>query len=119
MLRGISFVVPFKPMGKERPRMGMGGRFYTPPRTREYENLVATHAAIAMGFERPLEGRVVLQIELYPDQAVVCVKELDRPKPAGRLVDLDNAAKALADAMIGIVYKDDSQIDHLEITRHG
>jgi crossover junction endodeoxyribonuclease RusA len=65
------------------------------------KDVVARLAAIRAA---PLFGRLHVQVEVFP--------------PDSRRRDLDNLQKALLDALqCGGAYRDDSQIDHLEITR--
>lgn len=53
---------------------------------------------------KPLGGRLAVRLDAYP--------------PDRRKRDLDNIGKAFLDALIhGGVYRDDSQIDRLEIIR--
>jgi crossover junction endodeoxyribonuclease RusA len=65
---------------------------------------VAFAAARPSGWTGPLEGRLSARVNLHP--------------PTRRAIDIDNRMKALLDAMEHAgVYRDDSQIDHLEIVR--
>lgn len=52
---------------------------------------------------KPYTGRLMLIISVHP--------------PDNRRRDLDNILKALLDAMEGMLYEDDSQIDELLIRR--
>lgn len=96
-----SFVVPGTPVGKERARKGKNGTFYTPTRTREYENLVAWEARMAhVGDTFP--GPVKLDLLI---------------KSSKCRADTSNILKAIEDAMNGIVYNDDRQIMEIHIRR--
>lgn len=96
-----TFYVPGSPRGKERPRKGKNANFYTPSRTREYENLVAWGARIAHHGD-PFEGpvKLVLAISSCKSRA-----------------DTSNILKSIEDGMNGIVYFDDKQIMEIHITR--
>jgi crossover junction endodeoxyribonuclease RusA len=52
---------------------------------------------------RPTEENVSIRIEVYP--------------PDRRRRDIDNVLKALLDSLNGVVYHDDSQIHHLEVSK--
>lgn len=94
----ISFTVDVNPLPKQRPRLGLRGNTYTPQKTRDYEQLIAQHAMIAMHRANAdmLEGDIELTLRFY--------------RKDDRRVDLDNLIKACSDAMNGIIYYDDSQI---------
>lgn len=108
----ITFTVPGKPRGKGRPRFSRG-RAYTPEKTREYEELIRRCYLLHGGVK--LEGAVTLSIlAIYPipkktkaadRQRMVQGYELPLKKPDG-----DNIEKAVADALNGVAYDDDSQI---------
>lgn len=97
----VIFVVDVDPQPKQRPRVA-NGHAYTPTKTREYENHVAWLARIAMG-ERP------------PMTAAVGVR-MDFQRTDRRRVDLDNMAKAVMDAINGVCFVDDWQVEDLHAT---
>lgn len=103
----LAFEVSGPPVPKERPRRdSRSGRFYTPPSTVAAEEHVRLVAALAMkkaGHGAPTVQRVVLT-------ASFVVR--DR-----RARDLDNLVKLVQDAMNGVVYRDDSQIDVLHASK--
>ncbi len=73
---------------------------------RAYRRAVCAVFATARpaGWTGPLEGRLYAKVMLHP--------------PTRRSIDIDNRMKALLDAMEHAgVYRDDSQIDHLEVVR--
>jgi Holliday junction resolvase RusA-like endonuclease len=76
-------------------------------RTREctvYQDTVAAYARAARGPRAPLEGRLEVLLTLVaPNRA--------------SLPDADGAAKAPLDALQGILYRNDRQIDHLSVWR--
>ena len=120
-----SFIIDGNPVAKGRPKFGRRGKFvsvYTPEKTRTYESKVAEIAKAAMGDQEPLETPVVVCVYIcLPIPASYskkrrqdCIDKIERPlkKP-----DADNVAKAVTDAMNGIVYQDDCQIVSLHITK--
>lgn len=121
----MSFLIDGMPFGKQRPRFRRRGNFvqtYTAPKTKAYEDLVRIEAVEAMQTEQPLETPVAVCVYVcFPvppsyskKRSQACLDGLERPtkKP-----DLDNIAKAVTDAMNGIVYKDDSQIVSMHLTK--
>jgi len=115
----INFTVPGPPKGKGRPRVTRHGT-YTPKATKDYEKLIIScidaegtyyegvplKATIKCFYPMPksmpkYKRDMILNGELYP---IV--------KP-----DLDNVAKAILDALNGILYKDDNQVVELFVTK--
>ena len=92
-----TFFVPGVPRPKARPRV-VAGHAYTPRGTREWEQLVRMH------YHGPLyEGDVAVRMTFL--------------MPTRRRVDLDNLAKACADALNKKAYHDDGQIVRMELAR--
>lgn len=110
------------PQGKGRPRFTRQGRAYTPKKTMDYEEEIRLMAQKAMGSTELLETPVSVYVycnfpvpQSYSKKRTeACLKGSERPtkKP-----DLDNIAKAFCDAMNGVVYKDDSQVVSLHVTK--
>ena len=99
----IEFVVPGRPVPKERPRLGVRGRkafIYTPPATREYEKLVGWMARCAGC--KPVKIPVAVALDVY-------IK---------RKMDADNIAKSILDGLNGIAYEDDDQVVELLVRKH-
>lgn len=104
------FVIPGQPVPKGRPRF-TGKHTFTPKRTRLYEAHVKTTAQYELRKWRcdnqcgwSTANRFSLSLHLYFNDK--------------RKRDLDNCAKSITDALIGVVYDDDSQIDELYICRY-
>ena len=125
----MSFMVTFKvdadPVGKQRARYAKRGNFvqtYTPDKTRNYESLIKEAAIEAMGTSEPLETPVTLYLYIrapipksLPKKRIeACLKGLEKPikKP-----DASNVLKSVEDAMNGVVYKDDSQIVNIHVSK--
>jgi Holliday junction resolvase RusA-like endonuclease len=125
----MSFMVTFKvdatPVPKGRARYVRRGNHistYTPEKTRTYETLIRDTAIEAMGSSEPLETPVNLYLYIrvpipksYSKKKVEdCLNGLDKPI---RKPDASNILKSVEDGMNGIVYKDDSQIVNLHVTK--
>ena len=96
-----TFTVPGRPRGKERPRMGRNGRFYTPKTTKEYEGSVAWYARMAYKDE-PIKQPVRLDLTIRSSKSKA---------------DISNILKSIEDGMNGIIYIDDKQIEEIHILR--
>jgi Holliday junction resolvase RusA-like endonuclease len=104
----LRIVIPGVPIAKGRPRFGKG-RVYTPAKTKEYEDTIAWAAKAAMGRRKMLTGPVRLTI--------TCVfSSKERGWHIGK-PDMSNVQKCIEDGFNGIVYKDDSQICYMNISK--
>jgi len=125
----MTFMVTFKvdgdPVGKQRARYAKRGNFvqtYTPDKTRNYESLIKEAATQAMGSNEILETPVNLYLyirapipkSLPKKRLEACLNGSEKPikKP-----DASNVLKSVEDAMNGVVYKDDSQIVNIHVTK--
>ena len=125
----MTFMVTFKvdadPVGKQRARYAKRGNHvmaYTPDKTRNYETLIKEAAIEAMGSSEPLETPVTLYLyirapipkSLSKKRIEACLNGLEKPikKP-----DASNVLKSVEDAMNGVVYKDDSQIVNIHVSK--
>lgn len=92
----ISFTVPIKPVGKARARVGKNGHHYTPAPTKAAEAAVALVARSHAPREPSL-----LPMRLYVEAFV--------RTPTAR-PDADNVLKLVADALNGVLWRDDAQV---------
>lgn len=115
--RGESFHMTYtgKVVGKERPRKGGNGHFYTPKETKEFEAKVKDAAKKAM------LGKLVMRCSVMVHLTIIDQVPANTPKWLRQLMlngvvhshngaDLDNREKAVLDALNGIVYIDDRQV---------
>jgi len=100
---GIEIIVPGEPIPKQSFRIGYRGRHFQPARIRAAQDQVAWCAREAMAGEPPLTG---------PVEVIATFARKSR-----RPCDIDNMFKLVADALEGIVYKNDAQIVHLELDK--
>lgn len=77
--------------------------------------------ARAAGVVKPMEGRMRLEIWLYPNRPQDWAKRQRQQGPAWedtvRCIDLGNCEKVLSDAMNGVVFVDDSWIRQIVMQR--
>ena len=121
----LTYLVEGNPIGKGRPKFARRGNFvsaYTPTKTRDYESVIKDSAQKAMGSNELLETPVTVAIYITvpipqsysKKRSEACLNGSEKPikKP-----DIDNIAKCFLDAMNEIVYKDDTQVLTLHITK--
>lgn len=122
--RVVTFTVESLPKGKERPRTrvvpGKGNRkpfaqIYTPKSTKSYEAMVERVARQAMKNAPVIDGPVKVSILVLLPYAKTTPKYRIKAMRDGleactKKPDEDNVAKAVKDAMNGVIYKDDVQI---------
>lgn len=121
----ISFVVPGNPQGKGRPRVGkVGGhaRMFTPQKTVAYENLIAMAGAEAMQGCAPLQGPVLLEMAMIHGVPASWSRKRREGALAGDIMptvkcDADNCLKAVCDALNGVVWRDDTQVVNVMLTK--
>lgn len=121
----LDFTVYAKAVGKARPRVTTRFGYahaYTPAKTREFETLVGWAAKRAMCQRPPVaSGRalfVQITVSLVPP---LSWSKKRRSEALGTFCskkpDTDNVAKAILDAMNGIVYEDDAQVAGLVVQK--
>ena len=121
----LTYMVEGNPVGKGRPKFARRGNFvstYTPTKTRDYETIIKEAAQKAMGASEVLETPVTVAIYITvpipssysKKRTQACLNGLERPI---KQPDIDNIAKCFLDAMNEIVYKDDTQVLTLHITK--
>lgn len=81
-----------------------GHTMYLSKSGRQFKEDAAIDVFAAVGKVKPLTGRIGVQIELVAPNKT-------------RDTDIDNRVKATLDALQGLLYEDDSQIDRLIVLR--
>jgi len=116
----IYFVVPGQPYGKGRPRASSRGgfvRMYTPATTLAYEAEIARLAEMARGSWPVLATPMSLRVICHHAIPVSWSKRKQLQALNGEVIpgkpDLDNVAKAVLDALNGVIYEDDKQVIRL------
>jgi len=125
----MTFMVTFKvdgvPVPKGRARYVRRGNHistYTPEKTRTYETLIKDAARQAMGVSEALQTPVSLYLYIrVPIPASATKKRLqaiaDGSEKPTKKPDASNVLKSVEDGMNGVVYKDDSQIVNIHVTK--
>jgi Holliday junction resolvase RusA-like endonuclease len=121
----MQFHIDGEPVPKGRPKFtSIAGfmRTYTPRKTVDYELTVRAAAKAAMGptdlLETPVGVYLYIRLPIPKSHSKkrkdACLSGQEKPikKP-----DIDNLAKSILDGMNGVVWKDDSQIVSLHITK--
>lgn len=119
----VKFTVPGNPVGKARPRMTRSGHAYTPDKTVSYENLVKMCFIEKYTDWVPVSGEAILRLNAYYPIPKSASKKKKIDMVIGEIrptkkPDLDNVMKAIADALNGIAYVDDSQIVTAEVRKY-
>ena len=112
----ISITVPGEPVAKARPRFTKNGHVYTPKKTAVYEQVIGLHARAAMKGHKILTGPIRLSVTAYMPIPQSWSRTQKTKAMSGALrhtkrPDLSNIIKSVEDALNGIVYADDAQID--------
>jgi Holliday junction resolvase RusA-like endonuclease len=122
----IVILVPGAPVPKGRPRVTTRGGFaraFTPAKTRRYEDLIRLEAGRVMEGRDQLQGALSVKIRAFMPmpQALAKHKTKGPLAEAGEIrpltkPDVDNTAKVI-DALNGIVWRDDSQVVELTVSK--
>lgn len=122
MKKKVTFVVPGKPFGKQRPRVIRRGRFtttYTPKETVEYENKVRNSFLTVEGDNKlygPIESIIIGTFPISKSTTKKKQKEIENNEElCTKKPDCDNIGKSILDALNQIAYDDDSQVVALHI----
>lgn len=104
----MKFTIEGDAVPQSRPRFTRNGHAYIPERSRQWRQVVRKAAVEAMCGREPMTGEVVLVVDVYR-----------RFKPTARnFGDADNHLKAVADALNGIAFADDSQVVRIVAEKH-
>ena len=115
---GVYIHIPIRPVPKGRPRRARNGGMFTDPKTRAFERDVAFYGRDAMALRgmMPIEGPIRAEVILEDDEVGVYIEPIDVEKSKLR-GDADNYAKAVLDALNGIAFMDDRQIQELKVVK--
>ncbi|UVE47592.1 RusA family crossover junction endodeoxyribonuclease [Pseudomonas chlororaphis] len=127
----VTFLVPGEAVGKGRPRVRMlpakAGKkpvpmLYTPPETKNYEEVIAVQARASMLNREPIQGPVLVELKILVSVAASWSKKKTAAALAGQVMptkkpDADNVLKAICDGINGIVFKDDVQVVNVSMSK--
>lgn len=122
----LTLHIPGQPQGKGRARsfktLNGGIGHYTPQKTRTYEGMIRTQAIEAMGMEGPTRRPVSLDLIINYEIPISWPKWKLSAATDGQIAptvkpDADNVAKAIKDALNGVVWVDDCQVVILSIQK--
>lgn len=102
----LEFVMDGEPKGKERPRFTRSGHAYTPKATKDAEQAIRDQFKLTYPYYDEVD-----------DGTTAWALRISAHTKSTRRKDLDNIAKLVMDALNGVVWKDDSQIQELNIYR--
>ena len=114
-----------QPQGRPRAvRMGAGVRMYDPPKSKAYKQMVAARVRSYMKINgiQTITEPLAVHLNFYFTPPKSYTKKKLKLIEEGKLhytksVDADNLAKGVLDACNKILFKDDSQIVELNITK--
>ena len=120
MSESVFICVPGEPIGKGRPRIGRRGShamMFTPQKTADYESKIRSegekvmiaYGRIALAGPLQIDLTITLGIptSYSKKRATACLEGREHPT---KVPDWDNVAKAVCDALNGVVWVDDKQI---------
>lgn len=117
--------IPGEPFAKQRPRAARNGKFitiYTPRETKNYESKVRKYYYQIYNDNDILDGSLTVDVEgIFGIPKSVTKKKaeemLNGTIDHTKKPDCDNMAKVCLDALNGIAYYDDAQINKLNISK--
>ena len=120
----IRFTVYGEPVAQGRPRAtSMNGkvRLYDPKKSRDYKKYVKLVAA-ENAPEKLLEGPLNLEVKVYKPTLKSFTKKKKAAAERGELrpvtkPDVDNYVKSIKDALKNVIWKDDSQVVDLHVSK--
>lgn len=117
----VAFTVYGQPVGKARARVTRHGT-YTPAETVGYEESIVAAALEAMEGREPIPRDTPVEMEIHAWFRMAPSwskkkKDALRLKRVTQKPDWDNIGKAVSDALSGVCYIDDAQVDARVIRR--
>ena len=117
------FEIKEKAIGKERPRKGKCGKFYTPDKTKNFEELVkwsftSKYNIATQPSTKPFGAMITVIYKPAESLSNKKKEELIKSFWHTKKPDADNIAKSILDALNGLAYKDDSQVSALTVIKN-
>lgn len=124
MKQTISFTVYGEPVAQGRPRFSTQGGFaraYDPKKSKDFKQYVK----LAASDYRPqslLEGPLALEVKVFKSSLKSFSQKKKKAAEVGELrpltkPDVDNFVKGIKDALKSIIWKDDSQVVDLHVSK--
>ena len=110
----IKFQINARPQPKERPYLIRGNKRRTPPRTVNFELLVAMEFRNQFPFHKPLTGPLGLSVDIQFAKPKTVAKGYWHTNPG----DATNIVKAIEDALNKVAWVDDRQVADLRSIKH-
>lgn len=83
--------------------------------------LAVRKTALEVGITKPIDGRISIAYQLYPNRPKDWLKRMTRDPlhwdDTVQCIDLDNANKVMIDALKGIVFEDDDMVRRISAER--
>jgi len=123
-MNSISFVVYGEPVAQGRPRATTANghvRMYDPTKSRDYKQYVKL-AAMQHKPKEIMQGALLVRIDVYKQIPKSMSKKKEALALAGEIrpitkPDVDNYAKGIKDALKGVIWRDDSQVVDLAVSK--
>ena len=107
----VDFTIHTAPVSKQRPRLGKGGRVYTPSKTKVFENIVALSYGNRPSFDdKYIRIRLKFKFEVPKSYSKKKRLEAIEGKIRPTKADIDNYIKAVLDGLNKKAWKDDRYI---------
>ena len=103
--------LPINAVPQGRPRF-YRGIAYDPPASKHFKKDVAT-LVNSLDISAICTGKIKVRIDIYKSAT-----KFKKGVTSKRYGDIDNLAKAILDGLNGVVWKDDSQIVNLQVTKN-
>jgi len=118
----MTIVIPGNPMAAPRPRSTRKGITYMPKEYTSWKATAHDHMQRAMlselGNDKPLAGAVRMTISAYWLCPTTEYRKSPQPQRwRAKRPDIDNCAKAVMDAAIGVLVLDDAQVVELVVRK--
>jgi len=115
MIKPFYFTIPGRVQPKERPRRGRGGHFYTPQRTRDYEEKVRLCFRELYPMLNDKEHRWKLEVWTNKEGVTVRATPIGKNEPQYTGADFDNIQKIVADSLQGLIFHNDNQVTEAHV----
>ena len=116
----MTFIVPGEPKAQGRPRFTTHGGFpraYDPKTSVDFKARVALCAKESGLISTNGAVKVSIEVHIKRPQAMCRKKDFKGLIPCGKRPDCDNYAKSVMDALSGIAFRDDGQVQELLVRK--